>query len=194
MSVGAIVLAAGASRRLGEPKQLLQFHGETLLARAIRTAAEAGAMPVLAVLGAHAERICQSIELAPATQVINRVWEQGIASSIQAGLRTMEELAPLASGALLMTCDQPHLTVLHLQALIRYFIEHHGARIIASSYAGIVGTPAVFPASAYPGLYALNGDQGARSLLAECNLSIVSVPFERGEIDIDLPADRALLE
>ncbi len=194
MSVGAIVLAAGASRRLGEPKQLLQFHGETLLARAIRTAAEAGAMPVLAVLGAHAERIRQSIDFAPATQVINRAWEQGIASSIQAGLRTMEELAPLASGALLMTCDQPHLTVLHLQTLIRFFLDHDGARIIASSYAGIVGTPAVFPASTYPGLYALNGDKGARSLLAECTSSIVPVPFERGEIDIDLPADRVLLE
>lgn len=75
MPVGAIALAAGASRRLGEPKQLLRFRGEALLARAIRTAAEAGAMPVLTVLGAHTECIRQSIDLAPATQVINRAWE-----------------------------------------------------------------------------------------------------------------------
>jgi molybdenum cofactor cytidylyltransferase len=106
----------------------------------------------------------------------------------------MEELDPLASGALLMTCDQPHLAVLHLQTLIRIFLEYGGAQIIASSYAGIVGTPAVFPASADPDLYALYGDKGARSLLAECTPSLVSVPFKHGEIDIDLPADRTLLE
>lgn len=151
-------------------------------------------MPVLAVLGAHAECIRQSIDLAPATQVINRAWDLGIASSIKAGLRAMEQLDPLASGALLMTCDQPHLTVLHLQTLIRIFLEHDGARIIASSYSGIVGTPAVFPASAYPDLHALRGDKGARSLLAGRTPFLVSVPFECGEIDIDLPADRALLE
>ncbi|MGA3049923.1 MAG: NTP transferase domain-containing protein, partial [Terracidiphilus sp.] len=102
-SVAAIVLAAGASRRLGQPKQLLMNGGETLLARSIRLAYEAGAGPVLVVLGAHLESIRAVVALNDAIVVINEKWEEGIASSIHAGLNELEAIAHDARGALILS-------------------------------------------------------------------------------------------
>lgn len=193
MPIAAIILAAGASRRLGEPKQLLQFRGEALLARAIRLAAEAGCAPVLAVVGAHIERIQASVQFDSAIPVFNESWEQGIASSIHAGLHSLETCSPPPAGVLLMSCDQPRLTADHLRTLIESFLVHGASSIAASVYADALGVPAVFPPAIYPQLLALQGDKGARQLLASSAGHVLRVPFEGGEVDIDLPADRALL-
>jgi CTP:molybdopterin cytidylyltransferase MocA len=197
MPIAAIVLAAGASRRLGHPKQLLMLGGETLIARAIRLAGEAGATPVIAVLGAYHERIAAVIEsdkTINAIPVVNRDWQQGIATSIHAGLRALEDLAPQASGALILGCDQPRLTAEHLRALLEAFAAQASSAITASAYAGVAGTPAVFPRAVFADLLALRGDQGARALLMKPTCPSVALPFPGGEVDIDLPADLAQLE
>ncbi|MGD0733976.1 MAG: nucleotidyltransferase family protein [Terracidiphilus sp.] len=191
MPVAAIILAAGASRRLGQPKQLLMHGGETMLGRAIRLAVEAGADPVLVVLGAQAERISASLESNRATVVINDGWEQGIASSIHAGLRALYATVP---GVLIMSCDQPRLTAEHLRALIENFIAQNESAIVASAYAGIHGVPAVFPRSTFPDLFALAGDKGARALLVRPQCLLIALKFPGGEADIDTPEDLALLE
>ncbi len=193
MTVAAIILAAGASRRLGEPKQLLRFKQETLLDRAIRSAADAGASPIFVVVGAHWERLSNAVNLGSANLVLNEKWEEGIASSLRSGLIALEARSANSEGALLMTCDQPFLDSAHLRCLIESFAEHRGTRIIASSYAGTVGTPAIFPAAIYSRLRALQGERGARVVLAEERENLVCIPFEHGEIDIDLPADKAYL-
>jgi molybdenum cofactor cytidylyltransferase len=190
MAVGAIILAAGASRRLGQPKQLLIYGRETLLARAIRQANEAGADPVLAVLGAQAETLRGSVEPGKATVVINMDWEQGIASSIHAGLLAMGADAP---GVLILGCDQPKLTAQHLRALMDAFTVRSGDAIVASIYAGISGVPAIFPRAVFPELFALDGDRGARGLLLNPPCLLVALPFPGGETDIDEPADLAQL-
>ena len=100
MPVAAIVLAAGASRRLGLPKQLLMHGGETMIERVIRLANEGGATPVIAVLGAYHELIGKAVRLSNSTSVINSAWAQGISTSIQAGLAALEESAPETTGAL----------------------------------------------------------------------------------------------
>jgi molybdenum cofactor cytidylyltransferase len=194
MPVAAIVLAAGASRRLGQPKQLLQYHGESLLARPVRLAHQAGATPVLAVLGANFEIICASVQLPDAILVHNGRWKQGIASSIHAGLRALDAAAPTASGALILACDQPRLTSAHLRSLLDAFAAQSAPSIVASAYAGALGVPAAFPRSLFPGLRALRGDKGARALISHSPCPIVSVEFEGGEVDIDLPADLAQLK
>jgi len=189
MPVAAVVLAAGASRRLGQPKQLLMHGNETLLERAIRLARESGASPVVVVLGAHIHIIRASIPFKNAVSVVNNHWEQGISTSIHAGLRTLEETAPDATGVLLLSCDQPRLTAAHLRALIQSFTTQGAAAIAASSYAGVLGVPAVFPRAVFPDLLALRGDTGARALLAEPSCPLQTVDFAGGEVDIDLPAD-----
>ena len=140
-SVAAIVLAAGASRRLGQPKQLLMLGGETLLERAVRLVSEAGAAPVFVVLGAYHERIHEATPIGDAKIVINDRWKQGIATSIHAALGGLDAAAPDAKGALILSCDQPLLTAAHLRALIEIFAAQAEPSLVASAYAGVVGIP-----------------------------------------------------
>jgi molybdenum cofactor cytidylyltransferase len=193
-TVAAIVLAAGASGRLGQPKQLLLHDGETLIARAIRLAHHAGAAPLFVVLGAEHERIGDAIAMSHAMIVVNENWEQGIASSIHAGIEALAAAAPDAKGALILACDQIHLTVDHLRTLIETFAAQTEPAIIASSYAGVLGIPAIFPHQAFANLLTLSGDKGARSLLMNPPCPLIAVPFAGGEADIDTPADLAQLE
>jgi molybdenum cofactor cytidylyltransferase len=194
MPVAAIILAAGESRRLGQPKQLLAYRGESLLVRAIRLANEAGASPVLVVLGANFETILAAIQSSNSIPVHNDRWRQGIASSIEAGVRALSVCGPEAEGVLLMGCDQPRLTADHLRGLIAAFEGQSAAVIAASSYAGVQAVPAVFPRAAYPELRALRGERGARSVIESAPCPVVAMEFPGGEVDIDSPEDLALLE
>jgi molybdenum cofactor cytidylyltransferase len=190
MSVPAIVLAAGASRRLGQPKQLVRTDGETLLGRTIRVTQEAGAGPVCVVLGAHAEYILPMVEAANRDVVLNPQWEQGIATSIHCGLRWLTVNVPDANGVLLLVCDQPGLTTQHVCALLDKAASHDSC-VVASTYGGIRGVPAMFPKSEFSKLMALQGDEGARGILKSPACCVIDVPFESGAIDIDTPADLA---
>lgn len=194
MTIPAIILAAGASRRLGQPKQLVAFKGETLLEHAMRLAKESGAAPVLVVMGANFAEICASVSFEGAIPVLNDHWERGISSSIHAGLNEAEVRSAGTPGVLVMVCDQPQISTSHLCALLAAFGEQKTPSIIASAYADTQGIPAVFPRAAFPGLRALHGDKGARSLLAKPPCEVIAIPFEGGEVDIDLPADLEQLE
>jgi molybdenum cofactor cytidylyltransferase len=194
MPVAAIVLAAGASRRLGHPKQLLLHGHETLIERAIRLANEAGAAPVIAVLGAYRELICEAVRLSNFTSVINSAWDQGISTSIQAGLAALLYSHPQTPGALVLACDQPRLSAEHLSAMLEAFSAQRAPAIVASAYEGVLGIPAVFPREVFANLHLLRGDQGARTLLMKPPCPLVSLPFPGGEIDIDLPVDMAQLQ
>lgn len=189
MQVAVLILAAGASRRLGRPKQLVEYQDETLLARAIRLSHEAGAARIVVVLGSSADEVAASLHSTPANLVINQDWEQGIASSIHAGLSALEELAPRVDGVLLLTCDQPRLTREHLVQMLDVFQQSGGILSIGSAYGGTLGVPALFPRQRFAELYTLRGDQGARLLLKGEKSSIREVELPGGEIDIDTPAD-----
>ncbi|HEY9126714.1 MAG TPA: nucleotidyltransferase family protein [Acidobacteriaceae bacterium] len=184
MRIAAIVLAAGASRRLGQPKQLVRAGDETLLERTLRVAREAGLREVFAVLGAHAERILKEADLGISIAVENAAWETGMASSIHAGLRAALEQTPDLEAVMLLVCDQPRLTAAHLVRLIDAAQE---GEVVASAYGGVPGVPAVFPASAFARLMELQGDAGARRLLQD--RSVLTVAFEEGVIDVDTEED-----
>lgn len=182
MKVAAIILAAGASTRLGEPKQLVKLAGELLLMRAVRIAKEAGCDPVLVVLGANAaEILAQCGRLENADVVVNSDWQEGMASSIRCGVR---RLGDTLDAAILMTCDQPAVTSEHLQRLI----ERCTDTPVASLYAGRRGVPACFSAADFMELSLLAGEEGARRLLQ----SALAIELVGGELDIDTPQTLAL--
>ena len=193
MSVAAIIAAAGASRRLGRPKQLVLVDGEPLLQRTIRCAVGAGAEPVFAVLGGHRQDIQSAIDFGSATVIANDTWEEGIASSIRVGVKAVETEAAACAGVLLMTCDQPRVTAEHLRKMIEEFDTRKKVVMIASLYAGTRGIPAIFPRAMFANLLGLQGDKGARGLLAKASLPVVQIPLEGGEVDIDRPEDLAEL-
>jgi len=179
--IPAVVLAAGASTRLGEPKQLVKLTGETLLERAVRTAREAGCFPVIVVLGASYVEILAYSRLGDALPVINNEWREGMASSIRLGVRTLQFVAKDAEGVLLMTCDQPGVTARHLGLLMCR------QEVKASRYAGRNGVPAYFPKKYFSELMALTGDTGARTLLAQA----AAEELAHGELDIDTAEELA---
>lgn len=192
LPIAAVVVAAGSSSRLGQPKQLLMVDGEPMLQRAIRLAGEAGASPLLAVLGAHQEMIERGVDFTAARIVVNHGWQEGIASSIRAGIEALRGEVPDAPGVMLLASDQPRVTAQHLRRMIVRFAQSQGAAV-ASFYAGTRGVPAIFPRTAFPDLMALHGDKGARGLLQRPPWPVEEVPFEGGEVDIDRPEDLANL-
>lgn len=193
MTCAAVILAAGGSRRLQQPKQLVRVDGETLLSRAMRAAREAGARPVIVVLGARFDSIAPTVAEDGILVVRNEEWEEGIASSIRTGVRALAAKEIDASGVLLMACDQPHVTAGHLRALLEEFDQHAAEAIVASAYGNTVGVPAVFPVGGYAALMNLKGDQGARKIIADPRCRVVQIELPGGEVDVDLPEDLAKL-
>jgi molybdenum cofactor cytidylyltransferase len=179
MRVAAIVLAAGASTRLGEPKQLVVLGGETLLERSVRVVREAGCFPVVVVVGFEYVQVLGNSALGDVVTVINDRWDEGMASSIRAGVGTLGVVTKDAEGVLLMTCDQPSVTAKHLAQLMTE------AEVKASRYAGKNGVPAFFPTKYFEELMELKGDAGARGLLAKAPYE----ELENGELDVDTLED-----
>ena len=185
---GIIILAAGESKRLGSPKQLLSFEGNTLLARTAKTAAESGFYPVVAVLGANVEKIKSTLNIPSIHVVNNHNWQEGMASSIRMGLTYMMELFPKVDGVIILVCDQPYLH----HGLIKTLIDAQrdtGLPASAASYGGKLGTPALFHKALFPDLLSLSGDTGARKMLERNRENVVEVEFEMGIVDIDTQED-----
>lgn len=182
-----VVLAAGESRRLGSAKQLVRFAGQTLLARAIATGLAARSGPILVVLGSRLELLRDEVTALGARVIVNSAWATGMGSSVRAAVATVEADLPAASAILFTVCDQPLVTPELLAAIIR--THRAGADLVAASYAGGVGVPALFARRCFAELRDLPGDAGARRVLARHAEDVVAVPFPDGIVDVDTPAD-----
>jgi molybdenum cofactor cytidylyltransferase len=186
--IGLILLAAGGSKRLGRPKQLLRVDGQALIRHATQAALGSRCRPVVVVLGAATTECLAQIADLPVCTVLNDRWEEGMAGSIQAGLDALLAEAPQITSVIVCLCDQPRLTSFVLDALIAAHLET-GKPVVASAYGGVLGAPALFAASCFPELRALTGDQGARRLFNSRPGDVATVPFEGGAADIDTEAD-----
>ena len=186
--IGAIILAAGSSSRLGEPKQFLQYRGETLIRRAACAALNAGCLPVVVVAGSEHHRIEE--ELADFEVVVHHhaQWQRGIGSSLRAGVAHALLLTPSLEALVLMVCDQPFVTAEILTSLIA---AHAASRLAAAAcaYSDTLGVPALFDRSLFPRLTALPDKHGARHLLRAISGEITQVHFPQGIVDIDTPVD-----
>jgi CTP:molybdopterin cytidylyltransferase MocA len=180
---GAIVLAAGASGRLGRSKQLLRYHGETLVRRAVRLALGTHPQETIIVVGADADVVHASVADLPVRRVDCADWKRGMGASLRAGLTG---LPADCAGALIVLCDQPALDAAHLEKLCAAWrtTSRHAA---ASWYAGRLGVPALLPRAWFAEV--AGDDHGARDLLALRYAEVASVENEALAWDVDRPAD-----
>jgi len=187
-SCAAVIVAAGASRRLGQAKQLVEIDGEPLLGRTVRQADQAGCQPIVAVLGFEAHRMRSILDGFKVIVVVNENWRAGMGSSMRCGVETALQISPPPDDILLMVCDQVRLSADVLRQLLRLRgLANHP--ITAARYSGRLGVPAVFSPIFFPDLLDVSGDEGARGIL-ERNVALVgAVDFLEGELDLDTPDD-----
>ncbi len=182
-----IILAAGNSSRMQKPKQLLPYHDRSLLVHTIKEA-QKSLMPVVVVLGANSKEIMADINDMEADVVVNKNWESGMASSIRAGVERARAINTKIANCILAVCDQPYISSLLFQELVDQKTVS-GKKIVASSYADTLGTPALFDKKYFDDLLNLQGDHGAKNLLQKYHLAVTSVSFEKGDIDVDTKSD-----
>jgi len=181
----AVILAAGASRRLGQPKQLVRVAGDTCWDEPCGGTGRL--RPGAGGAGLRAEAMAAELAGLPVTLVANDQWREGMAASIRAGVRA---LPAGTEGVLLLVCDQPAVDAALLARLLDARRRCPDA-VIACGYAGTRGVPALFPARCLGQLLALQGDRGARGLLQGAD--VVVLPFPEGALDVDRPGDLPVL-
>jgi molybdenum cofactor cytidylyltransferase len=185
-TLGAVILAAGGSKRLGYPKQFLTHAGRSLVARAVDAARDCA--PIVVVGGRESREIEMHLH-GPAVSVVHHQgWERGIGSSIRAGVSHILEMAPDLDAIVILVCDQPHVTAETVSAL-RALREKERKAVVACEYAGSPGVPALFDRSAFAKLRRLSDQSGAKSVILQSKPLASLLPFPQGAIDIDTSED-----
>ena len=182
---GLVLLAAGASRRLGRAKQLVLVDGETLVHRAARCALATAPLDGVIVLGHAAGAVGAAVATLPLRHVVADDWRDGMGASLARGVHALDTRC---DGVLVVLCDQPALSAAHCTALVEAW-RGNSASAAASAYAGVLGVPAVLPRAWLLEPDALTGDRGARALLRERAVTPVAAPQLSHDIDsaADLP-------
>ena len=185
MGIHAILLAAGASTRMGAPKQLIDVNGRSLIRHMAKLALQSKIDGLSVVLGAYRENLLPELINLPLNTIINPDWDKGMGTSLKAA---MDNVDKEQEGVLIMVCDQPYLTVEILDSLIRK-AERNPNSIIASSYQEAIGTPAIFNNVFFGQLKQITNEVGAKSLLKKHAEQVITVSFPNGDFDLDTPED-----
>ncbi|MBZ4034060.1 nucleotidyltransferase family protein [Flavobacterium sp. 17A] len=185
---GIIILAAGNSSRLGRPKQLLKYKDSTLLKNTISQALKVENSFVIVVTGSNHDLIEKELNSPEILFSFNSEWETGMSSSIVKGIKELVLVNPDCEQCILAVCDQPFVTNEVFENLI---IEANKTKkgIAASAYSETLGTPVLFQKKYFQELLELNGQEGAKKLIKKYTEDVVSVSFEKGNIDIDTEED-----
>ena len=186
-SIGIIILAAGASTRLGEPKQDLLFRGQSLLKHALSVAKQSDCRPIIVITGAYIPNT-DDLSDSEINYVQNPDWQKGIASSISLGISYLQKIEPNIDAVIFMVCDQPYVTASLLEQIIT---EKHKTNkpIIACSYLDTLGTPVLFDKQYFGELCTLKGDEGAKRIIYNNLDAVAAISFKWGYIDIDTVDD-----
>jgi molybdenum cofactor cytidylyltransferase len=190
--VGAVILAAGGSSRMGEPKQLLTIAGQPMVRRVTQGVCAAGLDQVVVVVGAHAQAVQKALGGLAVQIVHNRAWAEGMSSSLRTGL---DALRRDIQAALVVLADQPGLT----PDLVRSLVVHYQttrAPIVAPFYRGRRGNPVLFDRALFADLRGVEGDQGGRDLLIryQDRVQRVEVDDPASLLDVDTRQDYRTLD
>ena len=188
MSTAIIILAAGNSSRMGKPKQLLSYNGQTLLNIVISESVKTNFNPIVVVLGAHAKEIAQSAINPGVVYAVNEGWENGMSSSISFGLKTALNINYEIENAIFTVADQVHISAEIIEQL-DHVHQTEEKNIVTSAYAQTTGTPTLFNKKYFEELLNLTGETGAKSLIKENTDDTATIPFELGKVDIDTETD-----
>jgi molybdenum cofactor cytidylyltransferase len=191
--LGAIILAAGNSSRLGRPKQLLPYRGRTLLTHTTTEIGNAGLDRVVVVTGAFHAAVRESLRGQTLDILFNPDWETGMASGIVSGLSHLLSRHPDMTAVIISVCDQPFISSELLLQLINTH-DASGKGIVASTYADSMGTPVLFGHPYFQQLLKLSGSEGAKKLLRQHPADLATVNFPDGHIDIDIAEDLRKLD
>ena len=184
---GMILLAAGASQRMGRPKQLLPIQGKPLVRHVVENVLPAGFFPVVVVLGACAGEVQKVLEGLPVVMTVNPGWAEGMGSSLRAGVATALRLQPGLKGLIVALADQPDLRAMHVEQIAREQ-RRTGQTMVAWECEGVPMPPVFFGVEHFQYLLALPGDTGARALLRSAGAALAVVHGET-LTDLDTPAD-----
>jgi len=185
--IGIILLAAGASRRMGQAKQLLKMNTtQTLIGHTISVAQAIPDTKLVVVLGANAAAIQENIPKNVST-ILNEDWAKGMGASLKTGLQFLLQHTPDLNAVIISVCDQPYLkTAIFEQLISRY--THTSSPIISADYGKKLGVPALLDRQFFPKLLNLEVDEGARKIIRSNSSLVETIPFPKGAIDIDTPA------
>lgn len=187
-NIGLIILAAGASTRMGTPKQLLLRDDRPLIRYVAQTAIATLCQPILVVLGSNIDKVRPTLQSLPIEIIENQNWQEGMGASIRVGLQELVTRSPEIEGAIFTVCDQPWLTTEAIDNLIQGY-QKTGKAIAASYYDSVMGVPALFHCSIFPELLALQGKMGAKKVIDRDSHRVAKIAFPQGAIDLDTPQD-----
>ncbi|MEP3388370.1 MAG: nucleotidyltransferase family protein [Reichenbachiella sp.] len=187
-----LILAAGSSSRLGQPKQLLHFKGKTLIKNVIETAATISDK-VFVILGSHYDQIAPTISHADATVTYFEEWQQGMGSTVSFGIQQILNEDRYTKEVLILLCDQLHVTQQMLTEL-SFFHQESDHLITACGYDKSYGAPAIFNRKTFLDLLNLSGEQGAKKVIQKHFKNTQVISYPEAEVDIDTPKDLALLK
>jgi molybdenum cofactor cytidylyltransferase len=184
-SLHVLVLAAGASVRLGQPKQLVRVGGRPALHSVVSQATAIAGHAVTVVLGAHAADLTRLLQHSGVSLIVNRNWEEGMASSIRFGVAA---LPPACDAVLIQLGDQVAVTADDLRRLVSAW-RGEDSVIAAASYRGTVGVPAIFPRWCFSELMQLRGDHGAKAIIERYRDRLAHVAMPNAALDLDTAED-----
>lgn len=188
--LSVLIPAAGASRRLGQPKQLLRYQAETLIQNAVNLAQSINPGEIIVITGANAQAVKEAVPRTTVHWVHNPDWSTGLGGTIAAGAA---RISPDSDGVMILLCDQWRLQASDLRILAELWQSQSG-RIVCAQAAGQNMPPVIFPANCFDHLKMLNGDYGARSILENHPGSVTAVPLENAAQDLDTKSQLEQLE
>ena len=187
MKCAALVLAAGSSSRMGQPKQSLKIGTDYLLTHTVREVL-AACSEVLVVTGANAEADRKNLEALPVTILENKSWQNGMGNSLKVGLQKLLKEDPSLDAVLISVCDQPLLSFSHVQNLMQAAMTA-STPVVASAYENTFGVPALFKKEIFGRLLSIDDREGAKKIIQQLPDQITTVAFPGGAVDIDTMED-----